>query len=179
MNKSLRAMTWAAGIVAVVVVPAATAREMQVDLNKISETGVGEKIGTVTIVDGPNGVSFKVAATKVPPGPHGFHLHETGDCAPGMKDGKAQAGLAAGGHYDPGGTKTHKGPGGGGHKGDLPALRADAKGTIKRTVTAPRLKADEIAGRALVVHEGGDTYSDHPESGGGKGRIACAVVPRD
>ena len=59
------------------------------------------------------------------------------------------AGIAAGSHYDPARTNTHKGPRGAGHKGDLPALEADAKGTISRTVTAPRLKSGDIEGRAL------------------------------
>ena len=56
------------------------------------------------------------------PGEHGFHLHEKDSCGPGEKDGKPAAGIAAGGHYDPAATKAHKGPGGGGHKGDLPKL---------------------------------------------------------
>ena len=44
------------------------------------------------------------------------------------------AGVAAGDQYDPAGTKSHKGPKAGGHKGDLPALNATAKGT-NQTVT--------------------------------------------
>jgi Cu-Zn family superoxide dismutase len=27
----------------------------------------------------------------------------------------------------------------------------------------------------LVIHEGGDNYSDSPENGDGQGRIACGV----
>jgi Cu-Zn family superoxide dismutase len=45
-------------------------------------------------------------------------------------------------------------------------------------VPAPRLKLSDIQGRALVIHEGGDNYSDTPENGGGKGRIACGVIPK-
>jgi Cu-Zn family superoxide dismutase len=30
----------------------------------------------------------------------------------------------------------------------------------------------------LIVHEGGDTYSDNPQLGGGGGRIVCGVVPQ-
>ncbi len=36
----------------------------------------------------------------------------------------------------------------------------------------------DIQGRAIVIHEGGDNYTDSPENGGGKGRIACGVVPK-
>jgi Cu-Zn family superoxide dismutase len=94
-----------------------------------------------------------------------------------MKDGKMAAGVAAGEHYDPEGHKSHKGPKGQGHKGDLPLLSGKEAG-IEQTVTAPRLKLDDVKGRSLVIHEGGDTYSDQPESGGGKGRVACSVVPK-
>jgi Cu-Zn family superoxide dismutase len=178
MNRSLRLVIGTAGIAAAVAVPVAVAQQQAVDINKITEAGVGEKIGTIAVTSGAGGVSFKVTISKIPAGAHGFHVHEKGDCGPGMKDGKKQAGIAAGEHYDPQKTKTHKGPDGTGHKGDLPALQADADGKIEQTVAAPRLKLDEIKGRALVIHEGGDTYSDQPESGGGKGRIACGVVPR-
>ena len=84
---------------------------------------------------------------------------------------------AAGSHYDPDSKKSHKGPQGTGHKGDLPALTANAKG-VNQTVTAPKLKLADVKGRALVIHEGGDNYTDTPENGGGKGRIACGVVPQ-
>ena len=49
---------------------------------------------------------------------------------------------------------------------------------INQTVPAPRLKLSDVQGRALVIHEGGDNYSDNPENGGGKGRVACGVVPK-
>jgi superoxide dismutase, Cu-Zn family len=55
-----------------------------------------------------------------------------------MKDGKMTAGVAAGEHYDPENKKSHKGPKGKKHRGDLPALNATAKG-INQTVTAPNL----------------------------------------
>lgn len=153
------------------------AQQRTFDIHKISDSGVGQKIGTASVSESKNGVSFKVAVTGVPKGPHGFHVHEKGDCGPAMKDGKMTAGVAAGEHYDPEGHKSHKGPKGQGHKGDLPFLTATDKG-INQTVTAPRLKLSEIGGRALIIHEGGDNYSDQPESGGGKGRIACGVIPK-
>jgi Cu-Zn family superoxide dismutase len=153
------------------------AQQRTIDVNKISDAGVGEKIGTVTISEGKNGTTFKVTVTAVQTGKHGFHVHDKGDCAAAMKDGKMQAGGAAGGHFDPNGTKSHKGPKGAGHKGDLPVLTASAKG-INESVTAPKLKLADVQGHALVIHEGGDNYSDNPENGGGKGRIACGVIPK-
>src|SRR5690606_41834018 len=88
-----------------------------------------------------------------------------------MKDGKMTAGVAAGEHYDPDQTKSHKGPKGKGHKGDLPVLNATGEG-INQTGEAPNLKMSDIAGRAVIVQEGGDSCSDKRERGGGKGRSA-------
>lgn len=147
-----------------------------VDITRISSSGVGEKIGTVTITEGKKGLSFRVAVKGLPAGRHGFHLHAVGNCGPAQKDGKPEAGAAAGDHYDPDGMKSHRGPRGTGHKGDLPVLTAN-KREIAQTVTAPRLKLADVRGKALVIHEGGDNYTDRPENGGGAGRIACGVVP--
>ncbi|MGD9803549.1 MAG: superoxide dismutase family protein [Hyphomicrobiaceae bacterium] len=155
----------------------AIAQELTVDINRISDTGIGDKIGTVAVSEAKSGVKFKVSVTGLTKAQHGFHVHEQGDCASAMKDGKMTAGLAAGGHFDPDHKKSHKGPKGAGHKGDLPLLKATDKG-INQTVTAPRLKLADVEGRALVIHEGGDNYTDQPENGGGKGRIACGVVPK-
>ena len=153
------------------------AKDLKVDINKISEAGVGEKIGDVSISDNGKGVTFKVSVTGIPEGEHGFHVHEKGDCGPAMKDGKMTAGGAAGGHYDPKATHSHKGPEGAGHEGDLSKLKATADG-INQTVDVPRLQISDIEGRTLMIHEGGDNYSDNPENGGGKGRIACGVIPK-
>jgi Cu-Zn family superoxide dismutase len=154
----------------------ALAQQVTVDMNRISASGVGEKIGTVTVSEGKGGVSFKVSVRGLPAAQRGFHVHEKGDCGPAMKDGKMEAGIAAGEHYDPEGHKSHKGPKGKGHKGDLPLLKGNAAG-IEQTVMAPRLKLADVKGRSLVIHEGGDNYTDQPENGGGKGRVACGVIP--
>ena len=52
---------------------------------------------------------FTQSFPGLPPGEHGFHIHEKGDCGPGMNQGKLAAGFAAGGHYDPAHTKKHLG----------------------------------------------------------------------
>jgi Cu-Zn family superoxide dismutase len=113
----------------------------------------------------------------LPPGTHGFHVHEKADCGPGVKDGKQQAGIAAGGHFDPAGTGKHEGPAGKGHIGDLPALTVDKDGKASNPVIAPRLKLADVKGRSLMIHAGGDNYSDKPAPlGGGGGRVACGVI---
>lgn len=176
MDRSIRIVSLASSAL-LLATGLALAQELTVDINRISDTGVGEKIGTVTISEAKGGAAFKVAVTGLSKGQRGFHVHEKGDCGPAMKDGKMTAGIAAGEHYDPEAKKSHKGPHGAGHKGDLPLLNATDKG-ISQTVTAPRLKLAEVRGRALVIHEGGDNYSDQPDNGGGKGRVACGVVPK-
>ena len=149
-----------------------------VPINLIDTNGVGKPAGTITISETANGLEIVTALEGLPPGEHGFHLHEKGSCGPADKDGKPAAGEAAGGHYDPAGTKAHKGPGGGGHKGDLPKLVVDPSGTANAKLTVAGLKVSDVAGRALVIHEGGDNYSDTPKPlGGGGARIACGVVP--
>jgi Cu-Zn family superoxide dismutase len=173
MNKAFK---WCAVGATVLLAATGVVTAQQLTVNRISSSGVGDTIGTIDISESEGGVNFKVSIKGLPPGERGFHVHEKGDCGPAMKDGQMQAGIAAGEHYDPDHKKSHKGPKGVGHKGDLPALESKSS-DINQTVTAPRLKLSEIRGRSLMIHEGGDNYSDQPENGGGKGRIACAIIP--
>ncbi len=154
-----------------------SAEELLVTMNLVTEQGVGKSIGTLTITEGSKGVIVTPQLTGLPPGLHGFHVHQNPDCSAGMKDGKMVPALAAGGHYDPTGTGKHAGPEGEGHRGDLPALTVGADGTASTAVTAPRLTMAEIKGRSIMIHAGGDSYSDQPAPlGGGGSRIACGVV---
>ncbi len=42
---------------------------------------------------------------------------------------------------------------------------------------APRVNTSNLKGRALIIHEHGDNYSDDPAPlGGGGARFACGVV---
>lgn len=154
------------------------AERLKVDLKKITETGAGETVGTATLTESKKGVTIAIKAKGIAKGDHGFHLHEKGDCGPAAgADGKMAAGMAAGGHFDPDATKSHKGPGKGGHKGDLPLLKANGKGSVSQTVTVAHLKLADAKGRSLMIHEGGDNYTDQPANGGGAGRIVCGVIP--
>ena len=156
---------------------AAAASAQTVEINAITPDGVGKALGTAKLSQSGSGLTVKLEVTGIPDGEHGFHVHEKGNCGAGMKDGKKAAGIAAGEHYDPGGTKSHKGPDADGHKGDLPKLTA-TNGKIDQTVSLKGLKLAEVAGRSLMIHEAGDNYSDNPENGGGKGRIACGAIPK-
>ena len=105
-------------------------------------------------------------------------MHEKASCDPADKEGKKTAGQAAGGHFDPDGTKAHKGPDGGGHKGDLPKLTVGEKGDAGGKLEVKGLKLADFEGKTLMIHAGGDNYSDTPKPlGGGGDRIVCGVVP--
>ena len=163
-------------IVALALAGAAQA-ESVVKMHTVDAQGIGKDVGEVTLSETRYGLVLTPALTGLQPGLHGFHVHENPACGPGVKDGKPGAALAAGGHYDPQKTGRHGLPGGDGHLGDLPPLFVDAKGNATQPVLAPRLKADDLKGRALMVHAGGDNHSDHPEPlGGGGARVACGAL---
>ena len=153
------------------------AKSVKVTMNTVTADGVGKSIGTITIKEGKDGVTLEPKLKGLTPGEHGFHIHEKPSCDPADKDGKKTAAQAAGGHFDPDTTKAHKGPGGGGHKGDLPKLVVSDKGEAKDKIEVKGLTLADFDGKSLMIHEGGDNYSDTPKPlGGGGARIACGVV---
>lgn len=83
-----------------------------------------------------------------------------------------------GGHFDPKLTGKHFGPyNTKGHLGDLPALFVDDNGLATVPTLAPKLRLKNLHAHAIVIHAGGDNYSDVPEKlGGGGARIGCGVI---
>jgi Cu-Zn family superoxide dismutase len=157
----------------------AHAGDTQVRMHLLTQEGIGEAIGTVTISETEYGLVFTPQLERLsPPGLHGFHVHQNPSCMPADKDGKMVPGLSAGGHYDPVGSGMHDTPFGKGHLGDLPALYVDENGMATSPVLAPRLKKlEDVKGRSLMIHAGGDNYSDMPAKlGGGGARMACGVI---
>lgn len=135
----------------------------------------GAPRGTVTVMETPQGLTVRVNASALPPGPHGAHLHAVGRCDP--PDFKS-----AGPHWNPTnnqhGTENPQGP----HMGDLPNLMIAGEGTgnLEFTVPRARLRGAEPAlldgdGAALVIHAKADDYRTDP-SGESGDRIACAVL---
>jgi Cu-Zn family superoxide dismutase len=151
---------------------------LTVPLHIVDEKGAAQAVGEVTITESSHGLVFTPSLKGLPAGVHGFHVHENPSCAAKEQNGKLVPAGAAGGHYDPAGTKKHGAPWGDGHLGDLPALLVDATGNASTPVLAPRLKKlSDIQGRALMVHAGGDNHADHPAPlGGGGARMACGVI---
>ena len=134
-----------------------------------AKTGQGANIGTVTFTDTSKGLLIQPRLSHLPPGLHGFHVHEHASCQ--------DMGMAAMGHLDPEHTGKHLGPyNSKGHLGDLPALYVDNNGVADLPTLAPRLSVKAIKGHAIMIHAGGDNYSDLPSKlGGGGARIACGV----
>lgn len=157
---------------------AAAQNATKADVHSVSAEGIGEDIGTVTFTDTAKGLQVDVDLHNLPAGEHGFHIHEHASCAPAVdKDGIKKAALGAGGHFDPEHTGKHLGPDNHGHKGDLPALNVAADGTVKTTFYVQNLTAAETKDRSIMIHAGGDNYSDSPQPlGGGGARIACGII---
>lgn len=143
-----------------------------------TERGQGASVGKITLSDAGHGVSIALDLHGLPPGEHGFHLHANPSCEPAKAaDGKITPAGAAGPHLDPAKTEKHLGPHGQGHLGDLPKIEVGADGTARQTLTVHRLPSvAEFKGHALMIHAGGDTYSDTPTLGGGGARLVCGVV---
>lgn len=155
----------------------ASAASVTVTMNDVNADGVGDIIGTVVFQDSAKGLKIVPNLKGLSEGQHGFHVHQNPACGPKEKGGKRVPGLAAGGHFDPKKVDKHEGPSGQGHLGDLSVLYVGAVGRATRSSFAPRLKTADLAGRAIVIHAGGDNYSDNPKKlGGGGARVACGMV---
>lgn len=141
----------------------------------------GRTVGTATFVQHPQGVMIRADLSGLPPGWHGFHIHETGKCEP--PDFKS-----AGGHFAPEGHKHGFGKEGP-HAGDLPNLYAGADGRIVIEILTDRIRlgdqAEAVAagaadildqdGAAIVLHAKADDYRTDPAGESGD-RIACGVI---
>ncbi|EBR8158705.1 superoxide dismutase [Cu-Zn] [Salmonella enterica subsp. enterica serovar Newport] len=174
-----KTITGALAAVGLLLAGAASAASLTVPVNEALPTGQGKFLGDITVTETPYGLLFTPHLTGLVPGIHGFHVHVNPSCMPGMADGKAVPALMAGGHLDPAGTGRHLGPySDKGHPGDLPGMVVNADGSATYALLAPRLKSvSALKGHSLMIHAGGDNYSDTPAKlGGGGARFACGVI---
>ena len=143
----------------------------------ITGTSPGSKLsGTAIAVRAGSGVHVIVTVMNAPPGTHGFHIHETGNCGEGGK--------AAGGHFNP--EKASHGflPRDGfsrAHAGDLGNLTVDSngRGHLELTVQGLTVGDDgphDILGRAIIMHEKMDDFGQ--PTGNAGGRIGCGVITK-
>jgi superoxide dismutase, Cu-Zn family len=137
---------------------------------QLNPTQGSKAVGEATFEDTGKGAVhiFLIAHGLKPNSEHGFHVHEAGDCS-------APDAMSAKGHFNPTG-KPHGNPASGEHHaGDLPALKADAKGVAKLDTTVRGIAVSGLVGRGLIVHADPDDYKTQPTGNSGA-RVACGVI---
>ena len=145
--------------------------DISVPMYTTSTSEVGISVGNISITETKYGLLFTPHLHHLTPGLHGFHVHQNPSCG--------SSGMDAGAHLDPMDAHKHLGPfNDQGHLGDLPVLYVSADGTATLPVLAPRLRnVTDIQHHSLMIHEGGDNYSDMPTKlGGGGARMECGLV---
>lgn len=139
---------------------------------KLAPTQGNTANGTVTFTQHDGKVLVDAEIAGLAPGLHGFHIHEKGDCS-------APDATSAGGHFNPT-SQPHGDPNGHAHHiGDLPMLYADSDGRAKLHVELDSLTlqagAQNIVGKAVVIHQKLDDFSTQPTGNSGA-RIACGLI---
>jgi Cu-Zn family superoxide dismutase len=104
-------------------------------------------------------------ANGQPVGPHGFHIHESGNCEVGDI---ANPFAAAGDHWNPD-NQPH-----GNHAGDFPVLFSH-QGKAQLCFFTNRFISSQVIGRSVVIHQNPDDYRTLPSGNAGK-RLACGVI---
>lgn len=130
--------------------------------------------GRLALVPEPGGVHISGLIGGLQPMQQpAFHVHERGDCS-------SVDASSAGNHFNPT-AQPHGRPGSGTHHlGDMDNLRADAQGRANvdihlKGVTLGGGAANDIAGRALIVHAHPDDHHSQPAGNAGV-RIACGII---
>lgn len=142
----------------------------------------GRPIGQAQFLEAPRGVMIRLEfqAGALPPGWHGLHLHQVGNCSD-----FAQGFQASGGHLGHAERVQHgllnpAGP----EAGDLPNVFSSPAGpfaaefysnTITLTGAEGRANLLDGDGSALVIHAAPDDQTSQPIGGAGA-RIACAAL---
>jgi Cu-Zn family superoxide dismutase len=131
----------------------------------------GNKVmGTVTFTKTEKGIRVQADVSGLPPGKHGFHVHEFGDAS-------SADGMAAGGHFNPH-NKEHGSPTAPNrHVGDLGNVEADSAGHATFDLVDPAMSfsgATSILGRGVVIHQKADDFRQ-PDGEAGS-RLAVGVI---
>jgi Cu-Zn family superoxide dismutase len=143
------------------------------------KTGAGADAGKAELVEAPNGVLIRIEAKGLPPGWHGLHFHEKGDCS------KSDF-TSAGGHVHDKATMVHGllNPDAN-EAGDLPNIFAGADGSATAEMFSSYVSLEGAGGRtalsdadgaAIVIHANRDDHVAQPIGGAGP-RIACGAIP--
>lgn len=136
--------------------------------------GEGEEIGQVMFKEVAGGVQVSGMVSGLTPGLHGFHVHENTVC-------EAPDFTSAGGHFNPG-SHEHGGPANehtARHAGDFGNITANEEGVAEFSFVDTMISLSEgennVAGQAMIVHEGEDDLVSQPTGAAGA-RAGCAVI---
>src|SRR5690554_1469956 len=135
-----------------------------------------EIYGTVTFEDVQGGtmVSANIVGlpqykpstgSQAPIGPHGFHIHEYGNCEIGNPQDPFQA---AEGHWNPV-NQPH-----GNHAGDFPVLFSNS-GRASMCFFTNKFTWDQVVGKSIIIHQNPDDYRSQPAGNAGK-RLDCGII---
>lgn len=137
------------------------------------KTADGTEVGTVTFTERAGGTEMVADLHGVQgAGPHGIHVHETGECsAPDFK--------SAGGHFNPGGTDHACPPTTPRHGGDFGNIDISADGSGHLDATSDLVTVTpgdtSVVGKAVILHQGKDDCTSQPSGDAGP-RLACGVI---
>lgn len=135
----------------------------------------GRTVANAELTRETGGVRVRLAATAMPAGTYGAHVHMVGRCdAPSFE--------SAGAHWNPTGARHGRDNPAGAHLGDLPNLSvgADGRGSVEYTIAGAAIEGPSRAmldadGAALLIHAQADDYRTDP-SGNSGARIACGLI---
>ena len=186
MLKRLRRVVLNGGVVALSLALVACGSDPQVGATAqaVLVSPDGETMGTVTFVQGPEGVLVAADVEGLAPGGHGINIHAVGVCTPDFS--------AAGDHFDP--SENHsgfvhpawkRGDTAGVHGGDLPNIYAASDGSARADfftegVTLAGGEDHSLFdddGSSVVINEKPDTYLEDEHANTGA-RVACGVIQR-
>lgn len=153
-------------------VPAtSTAKAAIVNLASASGSLVSGKLSVMPMSDGVHlrGEIGGLGANAT----HAIHVHEKGDCS-------AADASSAGAHFNPSASPHGKVGSGAHHGGDMDNIVSSADGVARVDVHAGGVTlgggaANDVAGKAVVVHAAPDDYTSQPAGNAGA-RVACGVI---
>jgi superoxide dismutase, Cu-Zn family len=139
--------------------------------------GDGKDMGTIEFEETLAGVLITARLKGLPPGPHGFHVHDIGRCEPPFaSSGKILNPLNA-----KHGLRHEEGPA----MGDMPNLHVPAGGEVTAEVLNPFVTLAPDAdgslvretGTSVIIRANADDHQSQPDGNSGA-PIACGVIKK-